>query len=133
MNKPSREYIDFICSLYGDAYDDREEDSRIGGESWQPGVRARHKSIRLFQEELKTVHGIALSRSKIQKILITGRVWTTERSREIQERYEKLTTATSAGGSGMTPRAAIDEIAEQLVILNGWQMFVAYINATCAR
>ena len=23
---PSREYIDLICSLYGDSYDDRDED-----------------------------------------------------------------------------------------------------------
>lgn len=26
--EPSKDYIDFICNLYGDTYDDREEDSR---------------------------------------------------------------------------------------------------------
>lgn len=91
MNIPSREYVDLICLLYGDVYDDREEDSRIKGENWEPGKRAGHKSIRLFQEELAEEHGIALSRSKIQKILITGNVWSTERSREIQELYGEMT------------------------------------------
>ena len=31
---PSKEFINKICSLYGDVYDDREEDSRPGGEDW---------------------------------------------------------------------------------------------------
>ena len=91
MNIPSREYVNLICRLYGDVYDDREEDSRIKGENWEPGKRAGHKSIRLFQEELAEEHGIALSRSKIQKILVTGNVWSTERSREIQELYGEMT------------------------------------------
>jgi hypothetical protein len=34
---PSAEFIDQICSLYDDIYDDREEDSSIGGEDWAPG------------------------------------------------------------------------------------------------
>ena len=34
---PSAEFIDQICSLYDDVYDDREEDSSIGGEDWAPG------------------------------------------------------------------------------------------------
>ena len=72
MQTSSQDYINFICRLYGDAYDDREEDSRIGGENWEPGMRAAHKSIRLFQKELHEVYDIRLSRSKIQKILITG-------------------------------------------------------------
>ena len=42
---PSSDYINLICSLYGDVYDDREEDSRPGGESWEPGVKAMHKSL----------------------------------------------------------------------------------------
>lgn len=29
---PSREFITQICELYGDVYDDREEDSRPGGD-----------------------------------------------------------------------------------------------------
>ena len=31
-----------ICRLYGDRYDDREEDSRPGEESWIPRQKARH-------------------------------------------------------------------------------------------
>ena len=108
MNAPSKDYIDLICRIYGDAYDDREEDSRIGGEDWQPATRARHKSIRLFQEELAEEHGIVLSRSKIQKILISGGVWTTERSREIQELYEKMTR------EGQSSVEAIQRIATHL-------------------
>ena len=30
-------YIVMICRLYGDKYDDREEDSRIKGLNWEPG------------------------------------------------------------------------------------------------
>ena len=108
---PTKDYVDFICRLYGDAYDDREEDSRIGGENWEPGKRAGHKSIRLFQEELAGVHGISLSRSKIQKILITGGLWSTERSREIEQLYQEYTTEKK-----MKPTAAIRAIAKHLSI-----------------
>ena len=113
---PSRDYISFICRLYGDAYDDREEDSRIGGLDWEPGIRAAHKSIRLFQEELKDIHGIELSRSKIQKILITGGAWTTERSREVQRLFEEWTSPKEKGGKGLSPVAAIRAIAKHLNI-----------------
>ena len=34
---PSREFVTQICELYGDAYDDREEDSRPGGDDWRRG------------------------------------------------------------------------------------------------
>ena len=34
---PSEEYITYICSLYGDSYDDREEDSKPKGRDWMPG------------------------------------------------------------------------------------------------
>ena len=110
MNTPSKEYINLICELYGDAYDDREEDSRINGENWEPGRRAEHKSIRLFQAELRG-KGIYLSRSKIQKILITGRVWTTERNREVVSLFEKYTTEKK-----MTPTEAVHAIAKHLDI-----------------
>ena len=86
---PSQEYIKFICDLYGDVYDDREEDSSIGGEDWKPGQRAIHTSLNQFQKELAEEHGISLSTSKIRKILITGGCWTTERSREVAELYEQ--------------------------------------------
>ena len=87
---PSKDYITLICTLYGDTYDDREEDSRPGGEDWEPGIKAMHLSLSQFQKELKDVHGIELSTAKIRKILITGGCWTTERSREVASRYEKL-------------------------------------------
>ena len=75
---PSQEYVALICRLYGDKYDDREEDSKIRGLDWEPGVKASHKSMAAFQKELEEVHGIHLSRTKLQKILITGNCWTTE-------------------------------------------------------
>lgn len=108
---PSKAYIDLICRLYGDIYDDREEDSRIGGENWEPRRRAAHKSIRLFQKELKSVHGINLSRSKIQKILITGDRWSTERSREVKELYDHLINE-----KGMNSQVAVCTIADELNI-----------------
>ncbi len=105
----SRSYVEMICRIYGDRYDDREEDSRIKGLNWEPGVRAAHKSISAFQKELDEIHGIHLSRTKIQKILITGGCWTTERSREIQELYEEYR-------SRMQSQEAIQEIAGELAI-----------------
>lgn len=86
---PSAEFIDQICSLYNDVYDDREEDSSIGGEDWAPGKTALHTSLAAFQKELEEGYGIKLSTAKIRKILITGGCWTTERSREVGELYEK--------------------------------------------
>ena len=85
---PSQEFINWICSLYNDVYDDREEDSSIGGEDWVPGEKALHTSLRAFQKELNDM-GIELSTAKLRKILITGGRWTTERSREVAELYDK--------------------------------------------
>ena len=85
---PSQEFINFICSVYNDIYDDREEDSSIGGEDWMPGEKALHTSLAAFQRELKDI-GVELSTAKLRKILITGGVWTTERSREVAELYGK--------------------------------------------
>ena len=42
---PSDDFIKLICNLYGDTYDDREEDSRPGGEDWEPGVKAEASSL----------------------------------------------------------------------------------------
>ena len=86
---PSEEYVCFICRLYDDVYDDREEDSRPHGVNWKPGVCANHRSLESFRKELKNSYDIALSTAKIRKILITGGCWTTERSREIGENYKK--------------------------------------------
>ena len=88
----SQDYISFICCLYNDRYDDREEDSSPGGEDWEPGKKAMHTSLGVFQKKLLDVHGIKLSTAKIRKILITGGLWTTERSREVAELYEKLSS-----------------------------------------
>ena len=60
---PSQEYIKLICCLYGDVYDDREEDSRIKGMDWDPGRKASHKSLAAFQKELDEIYGIHLSRT----------------------------------------------------------------------
>ena len=57
---PSQEFINFICALYNDVYDDREEDSKPGGEDWVPGEKAMHQSLGAFREELKNHHDIDL-------------------------------------------------------------------------
>ena len=88
-NTPSQEYIKQICDLYGDVYDDREEDSSPGGLDWQPGVKANHTSLQQFQHTLDQEYNIKLSTAKIRKILISGGCWTTERSREVAELFEK--------------------------------------------
>ena len=113
---PSQEYVAFICRLYGDRYDDREEDSKIKGLNWEPGMKASHKSMAAFQKELKEVHGIHLSRTKLQKILITGGCWTTERSREIQWLYEEYTAPVEEKGKGLDSKAAVMAIAKHLGI-----------------
>ncbi len=112
---PSKEYVEKICSLYDDYYDDREEESRPQGTDWFPGMRAEHKSLARFQKELDE-QGIKLSRSKLQKILITGGCWTTERSREIQSRYKKYTKKKKDGRQGLSPKAAVERIADELQI-----------------
>lgn len=85
---PSGEYIKYICDLYNDRYDDREEDSRPGGEDWAPGEKAAHTSLIAFRKQLLD-YGIELSTAKIRKILITGDCWSTERSREVADLYDK--------------------------------------------
>ena len=91
---PSREYVDYICGLYGDSYDDRKEDSKPQGRDWIPGENANHKSLEGFRKQLKKSHDISLSTAKIRKILITGGRWSTERSREIQKRFSELKSVT---------------------------------------
>ena len=86
---PSRKYVEMICRLYGDHYDDREEDSSPGGLDWMPGTKAAHLSLAAFQKELQEVHDIRLSTAKIRKILITGGCWSTERSREAARLFEE--------------------------------------------
>ena len=115
-NNPSQDYVAMICRLYGDAYDDREEDSKIKGLDWEPGLKACHKSIGRFQKELDEIYGIHLSKSKIQKILISGRRWTTERSREVQYLYEEYTEEIKNSGRGMKSKEAIRAIAKHLEI-----------------
>ena len=91
---PSQEYIDYICGLYGDTYDDRQEDSKPHGKDWIPGASANHKSLEGFRKQLKENYDIELSTAKIRKILITGGRWSTERSREIQRKYTELKSVT---------------------------------------
>lgn len=115
-NNPSESYINHICHLYGNKYDDREEDSKPGGMNWHPGIKAAHRSISSFQHDLREVYGIALSRSKIQKILISGGRWSTERSREVQRLFEEYTLPLEKGGKGLSPENAIRDIAAFLGI-----------------
>ena len=114
----SQDYINTICELYNDIYDDRVENTCpptagsspcIPGEDWVPGQCAEHKSLLAFQRELQE-SGIFLSTSKIKKILITGGRWTTARSREIQEMYFRYIS------EGLKPEAAVACIAAELKI-----------------
>ena len=122
--EPSKEYIKYICGLYGDTYDDRIEDSRpptagdearVPGDDWKPGQIADHKSLAAFQKELKGM-GIILSSSKIRKILITGGCWSTERSREIAGMFELYTASNNDGGYYLSEDQAIKKIAETLAV-----------------
>lgn len=120
----STSFIHNICELYGDCYDDRLEDSRPptagrregqadkrpAGANWEPGMPAGHKSLTAFQKELLDKHRIHLSTSKIRKILISGGLWTTERSREIQALYTELTQPQS----GINPEQAVSLISKKL-------------------
>lgn len=129
MNKmyktdPTAEYIEYICNLYGDFYDDRIEDCkppaagdsvRCPGKDWLPGQVANHKSIIAFQRELED-KGIKLSSSKIRKILITGGCWSTERSREIEALFNHYILPKSSGGLGLLRDAAVAKIATNLGI-----------------
>ncbi len=128
-----------ICDLYGDSYDDRIEDSRPpvagsvdgcpdkreAGADWKPGMPAAHKSLSAFQKELADRHGIRLSTSKIRKLLISGGVWTTERSREVQALYEELCRE----HRDILPEQAVREAAKQLgVSVATVSMNLPYIN-----
>ena len=119
-------YIREICTLYGDCYDDRiedsrppaagkkkgQEDKRSAGEDWEPGMPASHKSLSAFQKELAEKHGMLVSTSKIRKVLITGGLWSTERSREVQALYyEIMKTATE-----IKPETVVETISKKLSI-----------------
>lgn len=119
MRDPSKEYIDLICRLYGDSYDDREEDSAPGGLDWAPGKTAQHKSLGAFQKELEE-QGIKLSTSKILKILITGGCWSTERTREVGYLHETYTEGIENGGEkSVVKRIAAElEISEAMVYMS---------------
>ena len=101
---PSQDYISFICSLYGDYYDDREEDSSLGGADWEPGKKAMHTSLEAFRIKLQKTNDIKLSTAKIRKILITGGLWTTERSREVAVLFNEFNSVDKVAAElGVTP------------------------------
>lgn len=119
---PSWEYIEYICNLYDDVYDDRIEDCRPPtagdehrepGEDWIPGKEANHKSLKVFSKELEAL-GIKLSTSKIRKVLITGGCWSTERSRQVAELFYSYTKPVSEDGGGMDASDAVKKIAKDL-------------------
>lgn len=128
---PSNEYIKHICELYNDYYDDRIEESnpptagnnpKTAGEDWRPGVLAAHKSLVAFQKELEE-EGIRLSTSKIKKILVTGGCWTTARSRQVQELYDRYTKEgvrdeddPDTAGKILTAAEAVERISKELRI-----------------
>lgn len=118
---PSKDYVEMICRLYGDSYDDREEDSAPGGFDWSPGKTADHKSLAAFKKELEEVYDIKLSTSKILKILITGGCWSTERTREVGYMYETYTEGIEKGTEkkDVVKRIAAElEISETMVYMS---------------
>ena len=117
VGNPSKEFINLICREYGDSFNDEIEDAAPGGVDWFPGRKAQHKSLAAFQRELKE-KGICLSTGKIRKILITGNLWSTERSREVGTMYEELTMP-EPEGKELTPDEARKEIAEKLELSQG--------------
>ena len=117
MKTPSGEFIELICREYGDEYNDEIEDSAPGGLDWAPGKKARHTSLAAFQKALAG-KGIRLSTGKIRKILITGGLWSTERSREVGAMYEGL-TAPKPDGKGLTAAEARRRIAAELGLSPG--------------
>lgn len=120
---PSQEFVDYICSLYGSAYDDREENwsppttgttACDPGEDWIPGqVPDHHKSLNTFQKELADI-GINISSTKLRKILITGKKWSTHRSRQIFDLFDEYTRAIDDGGYGLNNNIAVTKIATKL-------------------
>ena len=115
MSTPSGEFVDQICRLYGDVYDDRVEESAPGGLDWKPGQKSMHKSLIAFQRELAE-EGIKLTTGKIKKVLITGGCWTTERTREVGLLYEEYTDREENGGEGLSHQAAVERISSTLEI-----------------
>ena len=115
---PSGEFIEMICRMYGDEYNDEAEDSAPGGLDWVPGMKARHKSLEAFRRELEE-NGIHMSTGKIRKILITGGLWSTESSREIGAMYETLTAAVEDGGEGLSQAAARKRMEEETGLSQG--------------
>lgn len=118
----SREYVEHICNMYGDVYDDRLEDCRPPAagdefrdpeEDWKPGPVADYKSFAASQKELENQE-INLSSSKIRKILITNGCWTTKRSREVAELFEYYTSPIDDGSKGLSRDVAVKMIAEKL-------------------
>lgn len=120
----SEDYIQMICRLYDDIYDDRIENTRPPtageeycepGDEWKPGITAKHKSLSAFQREL-SAQGIRLSTSKIKKILVTGGLWTTERSREIQQLFKQYTGSFAEDGYELSEADAVKRISQKLGI-----------------
>ena len=117
----SDEFIQKICVLYGDYYDDRLGDrlppalrGKNGrkGEHLEPEMLAGHKSLLKFQKELAEKYNIRLSTIKIRKILISGGCWTTKRSRMVQTLYDDLMQS----GDDIDPETVIGLISQKLGI-----------------
>ena len=135
----TQKLIQQICEIYDDSYDDRIEDSRppvagrvdgrpdkrAAGANWEPGMPAAHKSLSSFKKELEDKHGIRLSTSKIRKLLISGGVWTTQRSREVQALYDELLREHHEN----RPDQAVRKISKRLGIsVAAVSMNLPYIN-----
>ena len=104
ISDTSEDFIKRICDLYGEPYDDRIPET------------SRHVSLRAFQKKLEDEKGIRLSITKLQKILISGGVWSTKRSRAVYELYQYYTGRKRDGGMWMDSTSAICRIATELNI-----------------
>ena len=112
--EPSMEYIRKICKLYDFVYDDRTKVDwvKVDGEKIYQGKK--YRSLRDFQEEVRVQCGERLSINKLKKILISGGCYSTQATREVQQRLAELTASVEEGGQGMSRDQAIVRIATEM-------------------
>lgn len=81
-NKDTNNLIVTACSYFGSPFDDRTDDYSI---FYAPhGQEPEHVTLHQVADVMK------ISTVKVRKLLISGNYYSTERSREIQERYSEL-------------------------------------------
>lgn len=81
-NKDTNNLITAACAYFGSPFGDRSDDYSI---FYAPhGQDPEHVTLHQVADEMK------ISTEKVRKLLISGGYYSTEKSREIQERYKEL-------------------------------------------